>query len=138
MRLAPLERFLAVVGEEFFITPKRVHRLLASAYGQEPEPADSEMYLKALQISGTSLAIVKSMTRSRETKTFEASQMELPALAIWGDQDTWVPLGFSKKALDEMPFVHLELIENSAHCPMETHPDIFNQILIRFLNKQGE
>jgi len=138
LRFPPLERFLVVVGEQIFITEKRVTKLLESAYGVQALPEDVSAYLKALEVPGTSLAIIRSMTKSKEIEALDASKLQTPGIAIWGDKDTWVPLEYSRKALEMMPHIALEIIEGSAHCPMETHYEMFNSIFLGFLDKNNK
>jgi 2-hydroxy-6-oxonona-2,4-dienedioate hydrolase len=138
LRFPPLERFLVVIGEQIFITEKRVAKLLESAYGAKPASEDISAYLKALEVPGTALAIIRSMTKSKEVESLDASKLQIPGIAIWGDKDTWVPLEYSRKALEMMPHVQIETIEGSAHCPMETHFEIFNSIFLSFLDKNNK
>jgi len=139
MRIPPIERFLVVLGEHVFIKQKRVKKFLESAYGKGAYSDEVAAYLNPLLLEGTSLAIIRSMTRSEEIASIRAIDLKIPALAIWGDLDTWVPLSFSEKAIEETQNIILFIIQGSAHCPMETHPEIFNKHYLNFLESiQGE
>ncbi len=134
-RLPFVEGFLSFIGDNFFITKNMVADLLESAYGQEPSTEEIKQYYKALNISGTSLAIIRSKTRSEEIASFKASQINKPVLAIWGEQDSWVPLSQMKSVLKQMPDVQTEVIPACGHNPMETHHEEFMKILLEFLGK---
>ena len=57
-----------------------------------------------------------------------------PAIAFWGDKDTWVPLSGMKPVADQIPSIKISVIEGAGHCPMATHADQFNQQMLLFLD----
>ncbi len=135
LRLCFIENLLASIGDNLFITKKRVKKFLASAYGSEPSEEEVEEYYKALNIPGTSQAIIRSKTKSPEIFAFSASEINVPAYGIWGEQDSWVPLSRIKPALEKMPDVKIETIPGRGHNPMETHHEEFIKLLLEFLEK---
>lgn len=134
LRLPPVQRFLSILGEHLFITKGQVSRLLASAYGQEPDNDSKIAYYNALHIPGTAEAIVRSMSASEELYPLTISTLKTPCLAVWGNKDTWVPAAQGEAVLLDVDNIRFEMIDGAAHCPMETHPEEFNSIMLDFLN----
>lgn len=58
-----------------------------------------------------------------------------PALIIWGRQDTTVPLSHGELAAKSIPNARLEEIDQCAHVPMFEQPEIFNRLVLEFLNE---
>ncbi|MFW5725978.1 MAG: alpha/beta fold hydrolase, partial [Bacteroidota bacterium] len=93
-----------------------------------------EAYLEPLLLPGTARAILHMQRFSREIAVLDAAALDVPALAIWGENDTWVPLESGNKVLEKMPGVQLRVIEQAGHNPMETHPDQFMTLWMHFLD----
>lgn len=134
LRLSPMHFILGELAEEWFIRERRIENLLKSAYGMEPTAQQVQAYLEPLAYPGTARAILSSATYNQELYELDASDLEVPAIAIWGDADSWVPHTSRKRALKKMPGVDLVLMENVGHNPMETHPKDFINIWLAFLN----
>ncbi len=133
LRLSPVRFVLGEIAQEWFIGSRRVAGLLESAYGVEPTEEQVQAYLTPLQLYGTSRAVLSAASFSRELFDLDASDMEVPAFAIWGDSDTWVPYESRKNTLAMMPHVELVLLENVGHNPMETHLNEFLDVWMPFL-----
>ncbi len=124
----PLRSVAGKLAERFFITRRRIDGLLLSAYRQKPERYQVDGYLAPLRIPGTAAAILASSRYSREIATLDAKDLAVPAIAIWGKNDSWVPSDSRTKALEKMPSVKVYIIEGAGHNPMETHLDAFMEI----------
>ncbi len=124
----PLRLVAGRLAERFFITRRRVGKLLESAYGQQPERYQVEGYLKPLVVPGTAAAILASDRHSREIATLDAANMRVPSIAIWGENDSWVTPDSRAKALEKMPEVQVLIIEGAGHNPMETHLEGFLEV----------
>ncbi len=59
--------------------------------------------------------------------------MPAPILAIWGENDTWVPLSELDPLLAVRDDVKVEIIEGAGHCPMETHTDATLDVMTAWL-----
>jgi len=138
LRFRPVQTLVGNLAERHFITSRRIRNMLQSAFGALPEQEEILAYYHPLQIPGTARAIIASSTNSREIETLNAKDLNLPVLGIWGENDTWVPLASRQKILDSIPRVRLEIIPDSGHNPMETHPEAFNKHLLNFLLKKKE
>jgi pimeloyl-ACP methyl ester carboxylesterase len=71
---------------------------------------------------------------NKEIAALDATALAIPALAIWGENDTWVSLQSRSNILERMPGVQLRVIEQAGHNPMETHFDQFIALWLGFLN----
>lgn len=129
---APVQKLLASIGEQYMITPKLIRRFLTSAYGS---PADEEAatgYYNALSLEGTARAILNAGS-SKEVIVLKATDLSVPAFAIWGGNDSFVPLASMQKVIDTIPEIRLNVIDGAGHCPMETHHEEFMKTLLEFL-----
>ena len=63
-------------------------------------------------------------------------QKDVPVRLFWGRQDQTVPLAHSEKLLELIPRARLEIIENAGHISHFEQPDVFNPLLIKFLQQQ--
>jgi len=126
------------LGKLFIFKPRRIKRLLADAYAQEPDEEAIMGYLKPLKQKGMAANILQMAVCYNEIYTYERSNIQAPCLIIWGDQDTWVPLKDGIKFRDRFGSVSWELIEGAGHCPMETHAPLFEKALFSFLDQTVE
>lgn len=133
LRLSPVRFILGELAQEWVISPRRVARLLESAYGMEPNEEQVQAYLVPLKLYGTSRAILSAASFSMELFELDASDMKVPAVAIWGDSDTWVTYKSRQNTLARMPHVELILLEDVGHNPMETHLNEFLDVWLPFL-----
>ncbi len=139
--LNPLLRFSTmrfVIGElarVWYIGPRRVKGLLASAYGIEPTEQQVSGYLQPLLVPGTARAILSSAIHYYEITSLDASGLQVPAIAFWGDSDTWMPHESRQRSLDEMPDAEIILLKDAGHVPMETHLEKFVEAWLPFLRQ---
>lgn len=137
LRLSPLRFFFGELAEEWFIREARLERLLSSAYGVEPSHEQVLGYLYPLTVPGTARAILSAATFHEELYELDASMLSVPALAIWGTSDTWVPYASREQALLRIPEVSLVLMEDVGHNPMETHLEEFMKHWLVFLDEHS-
>jgi 2-hydroxy-6-oxonona-2,4-dienedioate hydrolase len=134
MSIPGLTAFAGNIAESWVINRSRIEQLLASAYGQNPSPEQVDGYLKPLQVPGTARGILHMQRFNRELTELDAKTLSIPALAIWGENDTWVSLQSRSNVLEQIPGVQLKVIEQAGHNPMETHFKEFIRIYLAFLN----
>ena len=133
LRLSPLRIIFGEFIQEWLINESLIERLLSSAYGRTPEPDQVRAYLEPLLLPGTMRAILSAPAYHRELKRLKAPDLELPSLAIWGEDDSWVPFSGRKPALESMKDTELVLIKGAGHNPMETHFREFMGVWLPFL-----
>jgi len=61
-----------------------------------------------------------------------------PALIIWGKQDRILPLTHAYKCHECLPGSEIKIFDNCGHMPQLEHPDEFNALVLRFLDRQTE
>ena len=129
-----LNDFLSEILANWFVTNSRIEKFLNSAYGTVPSERQINEYMAPFKMPETISALLNSPDHSFETHSLKSEDLSVPWIAIWGDQDTWVPLEARMSILEKMnPEVNLAIIENCGHNPMETHIDEFMGLYINFL-----
>ncbi len=132
----PLFRWIAAgYGKVVLIRPAKIRQLLESAYGSEPPQADVDEYYHALSEPGFARAFLSARGKSGSSANPDGLAFNRPAIAIWGDKDTWVPLERSRPLLDRLPTIEVRIITGAGHVPMATHPAEFNRLALEFLRK---
>lgn len=121
----PVRNIAGRLAGTFFITPKRVRGLLESAYGEPPNREQVEAYMAPLKTRGTATAILAGRRNSTEIASLHAADLNVPALAVWGSEDTWVPMESRRHVIGMMPGIRTFIIEGAGHNPMETHSEVF-------------
>ena len=61
--------------------------------------------------------------------------IDAPVLIVWGEQDTWVPVGRGRILAESLPGSDLSIIPDSGHLPMEEQAEVFNRILLDYLKE---
>jgi 4,5:9,10-diseco-3-hydroxy-5,9,17-trioxoandrosta-1(10),2-diene-4-oate hydrolase len=56
-------------------------------------------------------------------------------LIIWGKDDRLFPVEYGERAAKIIPNAKFHLIEEAGHLPLMDQPDVFNKILLDFLNR---
>ena len=95
----------------------------------------------AIAMESTKWELYALMGNARSFMAFDASdrigEIRCPALVIHGDRDIVSPLdpcGLSLR--DGLKDAHLEVIEDTNHCPMSERPDRVNALLADFLERR--
>lgn len=131
-------RWVQVALEHVIINEDRIGTFLKSAYGRAPTSEQVAGYLKPLQINGTARAAASLLKTAENLPESALATLEVPALAIWGKEDQWVPFTDTDRIKTLMPQLKIIAIEGAGHCPMETHSDIFNNHLLTWLSESVE
>ncbi len=123
------------IVDKLFVTRKKIKSFLNSAYGRLPTKEEIEAYYQPLKIKNTKLTYSSLLRKYKSDSRLEEriGDISIPVLGIWGQNDKWVPLKSGEKIIQKISNAQLSVIEGASHCPMETHPVLFNQKLIDFL-----
>ncbi|GJM59715.1 alpha/beta hydrolase [Persicobacter diffluens] len=78
------------------------------------------------------VSIAKSAQRNNLTD--ELPKIKAKTLLVWGTNDTITPPEVAYDFDRLIPDTQLRFIDRCCHAPMMEHPDVFNQIVDRFLN----
>jgi len=132
------------IGEVFLTrygTKERVGRILRSAYYRQDivtaEVVDG--YHNRL-VSGQWAQSLLAMTRdmSENTITFALEDFQFPVLILWGQNDTWVKRTDIDRWRDEIPSAEFHVIPETGHMLMEEDAELFNNMVLTFLQCHGE
>lgn len=125
----PGGRWAEVVAHHLLLRPQRFTRTLASAYGREPTAAEVEGYRRPLTVEGTAPAVFRHLPWALPPVSLPR---QFPTLIVWGTEDRWVRPEVAEK-LQERTRGELRWVAGAGHCPMETHPEVFLEVLVPFL-----
>jgi pimeloyl-ACP methyl ester carboxylesterase len=129
----PIEWILGGLGNVLLIRPKRIEKLLESAYGQKGTSEDVLAYYTPLKQMGMARAIISAFSRSKPNQNLNIADFKNHALAIWGEDDTWVPFERIKPYTEAMDNLSIVIIKDTGHNPMETDAELFNRIVLEYL-----
>jgi pimeloyl-ACP methyl ester carboxylesterase len=73
---------------------------------------------------------------SRSIPVERLSEISSPVLAVWGADDSWVPVEQSVRLMELIPQAEVHVMEQAGHVPMETHPDAYSAIVLGFLDRK--
>ncbi|MCA9906873.1 MAG: alpha/beta hydrolase, partial [Anaerolineae bacterium] len=138
---APFTRWIEI-GARLLLTPERYGDLLASAY-HDPALATEAVragYTKVLQTPNYDQAFA-ALVRDSGGNNFpkdRLGELDMPALLIWGRDDTWVRLASGEQLADALPNDALIIYDNVGHMTMEEAPEQFNADVIAWLEGLGE
>lgn len=133
MGFGPVRRWVEVYATYVAFQQDNIHKLLTSAFGQEPDAEAVKGYLDALRVPRTASAILDQFRNRHDTASYDASAIEAPTLIIWGSNDEWVPIESGRRLNEAIEGSVMHVIEGAGHNPMETHPVPFNTVMITFL-----
>jgi pimeloyl-ACP methyl ester carboxylesterase len=131
------------IGEVFltrYVTRERVGKLLESASHQDIATAEVvDGYYNRLVIGQWAQSLL-AMTRDmhKNTATFPLEDITFPMLIFWGEQDTWVTRTEIDKWRDKIPSAEFHVIPETGHMLMEEEPDLFNNMVLAFLESNNE
>ncbi len=106
----------------------------------DPKTATKELVDEVFDIANSNskclriIAIAKSAQRHNMGK--DIPNIHVPALLIWGLNDTITPPLVAHEFNRLLPNSELHFIDHCGHAPMMEHPQKFNRILEKFLQKE--
>lgn len=132
------KKLLLSYTENNYLTFNKFRNELKGTYGFLPDTVTTNAYWEPLQIEGTAETVVNLLANSGEIMELNASGLSrMPVLVVWGKKDHTIRLKNGKKLKRHVPSIELKVIPDAYHMPMETHPDIFNPMLVDFLNRHN-
>ncbi|MFZ4520537.1 MAG: alpha/beta fold hydrolase [Bacteroidales bacterium] len=132
------KKLLLSYTENRYLSFNNFRRELKGTYGFLPDTVTVNGYWQPLQIDGTAETVVNLLANSDEIQHLEARGLDqFPVLVIWGKKDKTIRLKQGKKLKKHVPSIELKVIPDAYHMAMETHPAIFNEMLIDFLERSN-
>ncbi len=132
----PFARLLAVVLDHVVLSAGQIPAYLETAYREPPTAGQISAYTAPLQISGTARVLVDLVKTADGINSAGLAALENPIDAIWGEQDTVIPVDTAYELQQQIPGMRLEVIPEAGHVPSETHPEAVLAILIGYLQAQ--
>ena len=130
--------FSSVVKKNMF-TYGMIERLSKKNIGYKPDSAFVLGYLEPLLLPGTAECVINVWANAKESEVLKAVGFsKFPILVVWGEKDKTIYLSKGKRFVKHVPSAELKIIPGAYHDPMETHPGIFNDYLVGFLNTTNE
>jgi 2-hydroxy-6-oxonona-2,4-dienedioate hydrolase len=132
------KKLLLSYTENKYLSFNSFRRELKGTYGFLPDTLTTMGYWEPLQIEGTAGTVVNLLANAHEIQDLDAKGLkQFPVLVIWGRKDKTIRLKQGKKLKRAVPSIELKVIPDAYHMAMETHPEIFNRMLLEFLDKNN-
>jgi pimeloyl-ACP methyl ester carboxylesterase len=138
LNFPPLARW-AQIGIRAFVQPDFAASILRSAY-HDPAmmtPEAAEGYSRQLRIVGWDEALlnqIRGTAFAADPITAEQiAGIAAPVLIVWGENDTWVPVGVGERLKELLPEAVYVTYPNVGHLPQEEAAAAFNADLLAFL-----
>lgn len=133
LRYPPLSRGVRVVLERVLLSEERIGDLLASAYGRPLSEEEQSGYAIPLLLPGTMGSLIDLIKTAKSEPIQTDLIQNIPVLALWGQEDSWVPFHATERIAKVLPQIQVAAIPGAGHCPMETHAEEFEGLLLEFL-----
>ena len=119
---SPSREFVRSVASDIFADPDRI-----------TEQMEAEWYEAVLDRSFVRYLLrVSRATRNRRLDQ-ELKRLKLPTLIVWGRDDKVTPPDVADSFQQKIQNSKLRFIENCGHAPNLEHPEVFAELLQRFL-----
>ncbi len=135
LRYPPMDRWVQLAFNYYLRSPAPLQSALTGANGQIPTAEQMQSYAQPFQIQGTARALTDQIRTAQSIPAENLANLPFPVAAIWGDRDTWVPTAVLDQYLTIRPKISVEVVAGAGHLPMESHPDLFNQALLKLLSQ---
>lgn len=115
------------------------HRVEKTFY--DPEIATKELVDEVFETVNDRNKVVRiiyaAKSALRNNIEHQLGELKIPALLVWGQDDTITPPFVGEKFHELLPNSELVLVNKCGHAPMMEHPHSFNEHLESFLRKHG-
>jgi pimeloyl-ACP methyl ester carboxylesterase len=126
------------VGSLVVSSPRTQRIALCNALG-DPARLDEHTLsdrIRASRVKGTVDALVAMVRSPQASAPPEGLDLTAtPALVLWGDRDTALPLQDGRRLARTLPNAKLVVLKGAGHLPHEEFPEIVNRLILDFLNK---
>jgi pimeloyl-ACP methyl ester carboxylesterase len=132
LKYPPIKRWAEIIGKNNLFTPEKFKELITKAYSQEPDYTAIQGYLKPFLENRSASAVIDYASTKptlKNNNTFSQNN----TFIIWGQNDELIPLVAGLNYYKENPQITFKIIEQSGHCPMETHYSETNKSILDFI-----
>ena len=91
-------------------------------------------YVDPLRLSGTAACILKMNADVAAQPAIDPGVVKQPALLLWGETDSVVPLRKGHDLQRLLPNADIEVVPKAGHLVVEERPDYCNPLIERFIN----
>jgi pimeloyl-ACP methyl ester carboxylesterase len=116
----------------------RVRDILEDVYHDDSKitEADVDAYHAPMLMEGGNRAALSLLRSDAFGGDIEAGvpSIRIPALIIWGQEDTWIPVANGERLHRELPDSRLEVLPATGHVPQEEAPELVLPLVQRFLH----
>jgi len=106
-----------------------LHQLIAA-------PARRRTASRALRAMSIGMALrPRGATAPALMERLAALPQSIPLLLLWGREDRFVPLLIGERLRQQHPWIDLEVIDASGHCPHDETPEAFLEVLLNWLDR---
>jgi pimeloyl-ACP methyl ester carboxylesterase len=122
----------------------QVKMVMRSAFFDPEKISDEsvEAYAESLGITGghmSNIAVARQILPDDiDSITKSYSNLKIPCLIVWGDNDNIIPLEIGKKLNNAITNSKLCVVENCGHMPHEECPERVIKCIIHFLSENGD
>lgn len=110
-------------------------RFVRYAYQAKPDDEAIDGYRVPLLIPGTASGILDLFNKQTKPAPLEPSQIRAPSLIIWGEKDPLAARKMGEALHQSITGSTFIVMPGAGHCPMETHADAFNKLVLDFVNE---
>lgn len=138
-RLASLRPVTAFFLRGFVLRPDSVRKaLLRSIYDDSlVTPELVQAYWERIRVQGVSDAYYGLTAPVKgQIDRVVLKEIDVPALIVWGRQDTLISVEAGRRAATRMPRAEFAVLEETGHIPMEEKPEELLALALPFLERQ--
>ncbi len=119
------------------VTPDLTADLLTDAAANDAAitPQLIDLYQRVLATPGWDLALLAMVRDTRRNHPLPVSDLRVPTLIVWGEQDTWVSPADGAELERLIPGARRVVLPNVGHLPMHEAPSDFQAALVDFLRE---
>jgi pimeloyl-ACP methyl ester carboxylesterase len=119
--------------------PDTIIDILASLVVPEGSTEAAESFkMMARRIGGTVGATQARTLGSRAEVVSRLSEIQMPTLVIWGEQDQIVPVSVGQTLADALPHAHFHVLRNCGHLPTLEEPAECAVLFVEFLDDRTQ
>lgn len=126
------------------VTQPYLSRMILQRLMYDPDDATEQLvqvFRQPLEVTGSSarmgdwlMAIAAGRDRGRSSNAAAYAELRIPALLVWGRQDTIIPLAEGERLARLLPQAKLQVLDQMNHAPHLEDAEEFNRLLLNFLD----